>query len=274
MGLLLISGVYFRAAYAYTDYVGADDAEFDTCTTWGSCYLDSGDAIIHMDLTSNVTWYDNSTGISLQYNPDEGVSNSDQKDYASTPMWFQAVIAGEYASNNDNCIEFYVEIWYDSGADYLPVWDNGSCIDVQGAFLYSDSTGNAAVWYMEEETDSSGYIDDVCYQVTGGGYSGGGNSQETCMNPISEYSGLDDYWLRSNPCLCGGSGSGWSPNIDFTAGSGQLEFESNVDLYGISPPIDIATGENSNMEYGCLSSGIPGSGNTDILQDFSLSDAC
>jgi len=279
LGLLLMSGVFFNIAQA-TNYVGRYDGEWDTCTTWGTCRMDSGESAINMYVgcdsssCSNLTYSSDSTFTSLQYNPDEDISNSYQiKDSDNYQMWFQTAIL---AKGSNNCIEFTIQIYDDGGNTVgdggivLPSGDSpefwtSSCYTVDGAFLYSDSTYNAAVWSDTEYTNSNGYVDDVCFYVDGGGYSGYGDSGTKCEDPITYYS-VDDYWLRSNLCLCGVD----SGNTTFTGGAGQMYINSDIDMYTISPPIDPSTKENSNMEYGCFT----GNGSNEQYQYFGLSDEC
>jgi hypothetical protein len=186
-------------------------------------------------------------------------------------MWFQA---GILAKGSNNCIEFTIQI-YDSNGNTIgpggqvisdtPEFWTTSCYTVAGAFLYSDSTDYGAVWYISEATDSSGYVDDVCFYVDGGGYSGYGESGSVCEDPITYYS-VDDYWLRSNLCMCGVS----TGSTTYTGGAGIIYIDSSPDMYVKSPPVDISTQENSNMTYGCFS----GNGTDEQYQYFGLSDSC
>ena len=279
LGLLLSSGVFFNVVHA-TNYVGNDDGEWDTCTTYGTCRLVNGFSNIEMYMgcygtsCSNLTYSSNTTPTSLQYNPDGDISRGYQTtDSSGYPMWFQAAIL---AQGSNNCIQFTVQI-YDTNGDtigpggiVLPgssspqFWTTG-CYTVAGAFLYSTSTNNGAVWYISESTDSNGYVSDVCFYVIGGGYSGGGSTGTVCENPISYYS-VHNYWLRPNLCLCGVNNG----STNYTGGTGTIYIASSTNMYVISPPVDIMTAENSNMEYGCFS----GSGTNEPYQNFGLSGAC
>jgi len=140
--------------------------------------------------------------------------------------------------------------------DFSWFYNNGNCVTLNGLFT------NGAGWTISEYTDASGMVDEVLFAIGGGG-SNGGSFAYYYYVPTSW------YWLRSNICWCGvnyGSATFSSP----TSGEMSYYWSDNSTNFGpISPPIDIATAEDSNMQYGCFSNY-----QYSMFQSFGLSGEC
>ena len=257
IGLLLISSSFVVRVYA-TSWVGNDNGEID-CNSSNSCTPNSGDVRISTGISTTISYTSTDGEVSFQYNPDLVTSENYQtKNSNGHAEWFQTGINGDKSSS---CTWLSYQVYDTStkGLDFSWFSNSGNCTTVADLFT-TDSSGSAS-WAIQEDTDSSGYVNEVDFTVIGG-TSGGGSYY---VSAYPENSG-DWYWLRSNVCWCGVA----TETASFTAGAGTIDYASNVDLYSWSPPTTISTGENSNMDYGCFS----GSGTTYMSQSFGLSGYC
>jgi hypothetical protein len=268
MGFLLVSSAFAAHVNATTNYEGSDDAEFDCTHNYSvDCPIYSGYVIGEAIVSTSVTYSPSKSFVSLQYNPDESISNSYQtKDYQGGRNWFQTGVLGNYTAS---CVLFTTQIYDLTYGGLINDWfsNSGNCYSVTG--LFHGSSGGDATWEITEYTDSSGYVNEVDYFAEGAG--SGYGSYSATLHPETYFSPYGDFlWLRSNLCWCGVSGTGNTANADFTAGAGYLYAESGGTLYALNPPIYIETAENSNMEYGCFS----GNGTSNMDQSFGLSGIC
>jgi hypothetical protein len=306
MGLILVSSSFIVSVHASGSYVGNDNEEFDACSnSSGYCALNNValEAEMQVSDSSTMAWCPtdgfpcsdaSSATLSFQYNPDDEISfNHQAKDNLSGAgngyaMWFQTgIITQNSTTGHAACVEFtYQPLYYGthtwssspptspSGGELPWFWNmisacapNGGNNPTYIANLYSSSSGFKATWYIEEATDSHGYINDVCFDATGGGF-GGNSTAQVCVNPQG-YSMYTKDWslMRSNVCLCSGD-SGHTAYFE-SGSSGTISYVGTT-IYARSYPTYIATSEDSDIEYGCVSN----NGTTDVTQAFSLSAEC
>lgn len=264
--LLFVSTSLVMPAVA-TGNVGNDDAEFGFPST--PCQNIIGASVkAQASLQSNLVYTSGDGQMSLQYNPDLDISKQCQTGpWYGGADWFQT---GIIAKRSTNCavltIEVYNTFW--GSTDWSWYSNNANCTTVNAMF------NSGALWYISEHTSacltncgsSFEKIDSVSFGVVGG--SGGGSYYYTENTPTSW------YWLRSSICFCGVTDGGTIYNPTFTTASGTLDYQIGSGIWSgfgiIGPPIDIATAENSNMQYGCMSQ--PSSGH--LTQSFHLTGHC
>ncbi|MCL5068112.1 MAG: hypothetical protein M1368_07150 [Thaumarchaeota archaeon] len=244
LALLMVSSISVARASASgppNPNIGNDNAEFGY-PSCGSCNPDNGYVQAEAVITSPIQYCCGNGYVSLQYNPDKDTSNS----YQTGPWygghdWFQTGIVGE-ASNN--CAVFTVQVYnlFWGGTDYSWYSNGGQCTTVND--MFGGNSYPAATWSIDEQTGGNGKVYAVDFYVDGG--SSGGKYY------YDQYVPTNWYWLRSNVCWCGTD----YQSATFNAGIGTLNYYMNpTSGFGIiGPPIDIATAESSNMNYGCMSS--------------------
>lgn len=264
LGLLLVSTIFVGVVHA-TVSVGNDDAEFGFPSSISSSPVAAN--VQAQAIVSSTIEYTGGNGyVSLQYNPDEVAS----QDYQTGPWyggndWFQTGIIG---ASSSNCAVFTIQVynmfW---GTTDWSWYSNGDTCQTVGAMFNAGAT-----WSIDEYTnvnnEINGKIFAVSFSVVGG--SGGGSYSYTENTPTSW------YWLRSNICLCGTD----YQTADFTAGAGTLSYIIRPNCstcvfiappFGVIPsPVYIETGENSNMNYGCVTT----VSSVELTQAFGLSGAC
>jgi hypothetical protein len=233
-------------------WVGRDDGEFDWYT--------SAPRYVWVDesITTPLTWnnYNCNPGvcniISLQYNPDYWTALNTQG------YWFQTVTA----TDPNNCSTFWIQV-YDMGTGgqvWAQSYPNGGACNVVGGITSSHS-----YWLIQEDTRGSGstIINEVDYQL------------QHCTDPLCNgYTWMSDsifppqnyFWLRSNICWCGANYG----SVPFTGAGGSSNMASDQTLRAIDPPQLLSTGEDSNMQYGCIT----GSPSTNMYQSFGLNGHC
>ncbi len=251
----IVSSAFVTRAYATTGWVGNDNGEVD-CNSTNSCTPNSNSVKFSTGISTTISYSSTDGEVSFQYNPDWDTSKS----YQTGADWFQTGIIGDKSSS---CAIATVQVYdtSDGSSDWSWYSNSDSCTTVSDLFT-TDSNGEAS-WGITEDTDSSGYVNEVDFVVIGG--TSGGGSYYVSAYPEN---GGDWYWLRSNTCWCGVA----TETATFSAGAGTIDYTVNtpVDLYAYSPPTQVSTGENSNMDYGCFTGG----GTSSMSQSFGLSGHC
>jgi hypothetical protein len=241
IALTLFSVTLVPYAHA-TKWVGNDNGE------WQESAIPS---VVQMEgwlgPSNGIAWSSSppSNTISLQYNPDKDQSFW----FQNNVDWFQTVIG----SDANGCALYTVQVY--SLITYNLVWSvfdpTSGCTNVPGILKAE------AGWYIREDMTNN-VVTDVFFELWGFGYS----PYSTTLYPPPNW-----IWIRSNACWCGADGG----TATFTtAGGGTLSYVSDQNIVQEDPPIDIATSENSNMQYGCFQLYRP----TLMIQSFGLSGHC
>ncbi len=236
LGLLIVCMIFFPPARA-TQWVGNDDGEFDVGVAPSNSYV-----FLQESLSTGMSWSSSPPNnvISMQYNPDRGYSWQ----YQGWEEWFQTTTF----SDSNGCISFSIQVYsmWTGGLDYRVDDPATGCAPVSGVLQTS------AVWYIQEDMNSVSRISDVYFGLTAGG------SRSHTFYPPQNW-----QWLRSNLCWCGTNGGATT----FANAGGTSYMGSNLNMWAVAPPIQIATAENSNMPYGQFQ----GSGTTLMTQSFGWS---
>ncbi len=261
---MLLIPTFFHPVAA-TAWVGNDDGEFG----WYTLPTATGEWYngIAATISNNLAWnnypctVNNSPStcnqISLQFNPD-----LDQSASSDNNQWFQT---GQVSDSN-SCALDTVQVYNTTSGANLYYWSypQTGCVNQPGILNANSNSCGCANWAIDVDMQSNNLaINEVNFEFCGTGCGGPpGPSTQSWLDSASPWK-----WVNSNECWCGVNRG----SVQFTSGAGDVYADTICcgQLTGLAPPTDIATAENSNMQYGCWSAvGI------EIYQPYGLSGSC
>lgn len=248
--LIAISLLLLPSASASGAWAGNDNGEFQnkggTPNNNGiEAYLGNQPLRYHNSPPYNTT--------SLQYNPDYALTFVN-----NGGAWEQAGIIGQGDANGGNglgCSVFTVQIWdlfFSNDLLWYQNVPNSGCNSTP--LIFTAYSG----WYITEYV-SSNLITSIYFEL----WPFGGSIYSTTIYPPQNQQYL---WTRSNVCWCGVGGG----STTYTIAGGTIYYTSNLHFETFSPPTQISTREDSNMEYGCFNN----ADSTLMYQSYGLSGHC